>query len=139
MAPRGRPTRRERGHEGDGGGGVERAHGHPAPPPLDAGPEVLRRLRPLGEPVERRRHAVLVPRAVRRAPLLELGRARQEEAVEERALVQLDGTLELTVAQGRLELLHVAGEPLTVEAQVASRDEQVVGAQRARARRRAPA
>jgi hypothetical protein len=120
----------QRRHEGDGRGRVHRPDRHQPFPPLDAVAQTALRLRPLRELPQRRRRAVLKPRSLRRAPLLELGRARQEEAVEEWTLVERRDTLELASRERGLEALNIARQAGRIEPDVPAGDEQVVDPER---------
>jgi hypothetical protein len=117
-------------HQVGGDAGVERTDRGHALSPLHGAARVTHVGRPAGELDQRTDGSILETPPLRGHPLLEVRRARQEEAIEERPLVQHRSTLELAIGEGGLELLHVGREPPAVESDVAAGLEQVVDAER---------
>jgi hypothetical protein len=63
-------------------------------------------------------------------PVLELRTPRQGEAVEKWSSIQVDGPTPLALSDGPLDLLYVRTQPCRVQSQGATREEQVVTAER---------
>src|SRR5436189_929065 len=59
-------------------------------------------------------------------PALELRRAREEETIEKRTVVQRDRPLQLALCEGRFELLDVGRHDLRVQSELAGSEEQLL-------------
>ena len=111
-----------RGHELHGARRIQWKERGRLTPPAHDGRELAARLGVGREPLESADGEIAQPRALGGAPLLELGRAVDEEPVEKGSLVERHGTLELVAVERLLKFGDVAGDVRRFQAHARGRN-----------------